>query len=390
MNVVYLSPHFPYHYHQFCRQLKEAGANVLGIGDAPVHQLASEVRESLTEYYHVADMHDDDALVRACGYFTHRYGKLDRLESLNEYWLSTEARLRDDFNIFGIRGHQIDTIRKKSKMKAAFRAAGVPVARGAVVQNVEDARRLIAETGYPVVAKPDAGVGALDTYRLDNENDLTHFFAHKTDVDYIMEEFVAGTIYSFDGLADMNGDLVFFTSHCFSQGIMETVNEGRHIYYTSLREIPPTLEKLGRKCVEAFEVRERFFHIEFFRTADDRYVGLEINMRPPGGFTTDMFNYASDIDIYRIWAQLLVNGKKELDFSRKYHCCYASRKNGLPYRYSHDDILSRYGDQIVQVVQVPGVFASALGDIGYIYRSPDLDAIERIARSIHAPDDGED
>ena len=176
MNVVYLSPHFPHHYHQFCRQLKAAGANVLGIGDALEHQLAPEVRESLTEYYHVADMHDDDALVRACGYFTHRYGKLDRLESLNEYWLSTEARLRDDFNIFGIRGHQIDTVRKKSKMKAAFRAAGVPVARGAVVRNVEDARRLIAETGYPVVAKPDAGVGALDTYRLDNDNDLAHFF----------------------------------------------------------------------------------------------------------------------------------------------------------------------------------------------------------------------
>jgi hypothetical protein len=41
------------------------------------------------------------------------------------------------------------------------------------------------------------------------------------------------------------------------------------------------------------------------------------------------------------------------------------------------------------VVQVPGVFASALGDIGYIYRSPDPDAIERIARSIHAHGDEE-
>ena len=86
---------------------------------------------------------------------------------------------------------------------------------------------------------------------------------------------------------------------------------------------------------------------------------------------------------------MLVNGKKELDFSRKYHCCYASRKTGLPYRDFHEDILSRYGDQIVQVVQVPGVFASALGDIGYIYRSPDLDEIEAIARSIHAHVDGE-
>ena len=389
MNVVYLSPHFPLHYHQFCRQLKQAGANVLGVGDAPEHTLRPEVRESLTEYYHMPDMHDYDALVRACGYYTYRYGKIDRFESLNEYWLGTEARIRDDFNIEGIRGHQIDMIRRKSKMKAAFRSAGVPVAQGAVVTTLEDARRLIAETGYPVVAKPDAGVGALDTYRLDNDDDLEHFFANKSDVDYIVEEFVAGTIYSFDGLSDLNGDLVFTTAHRFSQGIMETVNEGRHIHYVSLREIPPVLETLGRQCVRAFDARERFFHIEFFHTDDDRYIGLEINMRPPGGFTTDMFNYASDIDIYRVWAQLLVHGQGTLDYTRKYHCCYASRKNNQSYRYSHDDILSRFSENIVQVAQVPGVFSSALGDMGYIFRSPDQDEIDRITRAIHASADTE-
>lgn len=384
MNVVYFSPHFPHHYHHFCRQLKQAGANVLGIGDAPEQTLRPEVRDALTEYYHLPDMHDYDALVRACGYYTHRYGKLDRFESLNEYWLGTEARIRDDFNISGIRGHQIDTIRCKSKMKAVFTSAGVPVARGAVVRTRDEARRLIAETGYPVVAKPDAGVGALDTYRLDSEADLDRFLADKPDVDYIMEEFVAGTIYSFDGLTDLNGELVFYTAHRFSQGIMETVNEGRHIHYVSLREIPPALEMLGRQCVQAFEARERFFHIEFFHTDDDRYVGLEINMRPPGGFTTDMFNYACDIDVYRVWAQLLVNGQSKLDYARKYHCCYASRKNALPYRDTHEDILARYGKHMVQVARVPGVFSSALGDMGYIFRSPDPEEIDQISRAIHA------
>ena len=390
MNVVYLSPHFPHHYYRFCRELKQAGANVLGIGDVLEGSLAADVRESLTKYYHVPDLHDYDALVRACGYFTHRYGKLDRFESLNEYWLGTEARLRDDFNIDGIRAHQIDTIRRKSRMKAVFRAAGVPVAPGDVVHSLGEARALIADIGYPLVAKPDAGVGALDTFRLNNEQDLIHFFEYKPNVAYILEGFVSGTIYSFDGLSDSNGNLVFYTSHRFSQGIMETVNEGRHIHYTSLREIPPALETLGRKCVQAFEARERFFHIEFFHTADDRYVGLEINMRPPGGFTTDMFNYACDIDIYRAWAQLLVNGQEHLDYTRKYHCCYASRKNSLSYHYSHDDIMHQYGQHIVQVARVPGVFSSALGDIGYIFRSSEQAQIDRINRAIHATDAPED
>jgi predicted ATP-grasp superfamily ATP-dependent carboligase len=390
MNVVYLSPHFPPHYHRFCHQLKQAGAKVLGIGDEPYDHLAPEVCASLTEYYRVDDMHNYDGLLRACGFFTHKYGKIDRFESLNEYWLYTEARIRDDFNIFGVRGREIDTIRRKSLMKDKFRAAEVQVPRGRLVQTMEDARNLIYETGYPVVAKPDAGVGALDTYRLNGDEDLENFFARKPAVDYLMEEFIPGIIYSFDGLTDRKGNLVFYTAHTFSQGIMETVNEARHIYYYSLREIPSALVTLGRRCIEAFGVRERFFHIEFFQTAADEYIGLEVNMRPPGGYTTDMFNYACDIDIYRVWAELLVNRSTEIAYARKYHCCYTSRKNNQHYLYRHDDIMARYGDFMVQVASVPGVFSGALGDIGYIFRSAELDHIHEITNFIHAPGNRQD
>jgi len=383
MNVVFLSPHFPPHYYRFCLNLKAAGANVLGIGDEPYDNLSQEVRTALTEYYRVDDMHNYESLVRACGFFTHRYGKIDRLDSLNEYWLSTEARLRDDFNIFGVRGREIDFIRRKSCMKAKFCEAGVRVARGKIVQTLDDAHGLIHETGYPVIAKPDDGVGAIATYRLNGNQDLTAFFATKPDTDYIMEEFISGTIYSYDGLADRSGNPVFYTAHTFSQGIMETVNEARHLYYYSLRDIPASLEKIGHECLRAFNVRERFFHIEFFQTAADQYVSLEVNMRPPGGYTTDMFNYACDIDIYRVWAELLVHNRTAVNYTRDYHCCYASRKFNQRYAHSHADILARYGSFMVQIESVPGVFSCALGDIGYIFRSKSLDEVLEIVRFIH-------
>jgi hypothetical protein len=387
MNVIFLSPHFPSHYHQFCRQLKIAGANALGIADAAYDQLPWDVRESLTEYYRVDDMHNYDALVRAVGYFTHKYGKIDRFDSLNEYWLGVEARIRDDFNIFGVRGDRIDTIRRKSRMKAKFREAGIAVAAGRIVADASEAKALIAETGYPVVAKPDVGVGALDTFRLDNDADLAVFFRKKPGADYIMEAFVAGTIYSFDGLTDRNGEILFYTAHSYSQGIMETVTQGRHVSYYSLRQIPLALESLGRRSVQAFDVRERFFHIEFFQTAPETFVALEVNMRPPGGYTTDMFNYACDIDIYRIWADLLVTGRMQTSFARKYHCCYASRKNSYNYCHSHEEIMARFGGFIVQVASVPGVFSSALGDIGYIFRSPQIDDITTITGFIQETED---
>jgi hypothetical protein len=355
----------------------------LGIGDAAYDALPAEVRDSLTEYYRVERMEDYGELVRACGYFTHKYGKIDRIDSLNEYWLGVEAKLRDDFNVFGVRSRDIGMIRHKSEMKEIFREAQVPVAPGRVVHNLDEALELIGETGYPVVAKPDAGVGALDTFRLDSDAELVRFFERKPTVDYIVEAFVKGTIYSFDGLCDASGRPIFRTSHVFSQGIMETVNEARHIAYYSLRDIPPALEAAGLRCLEAFKVRERFFHIEFFHTGGDNFTALEVNMRPPGGFTTDMFNYACDIDIYRIWAELLVHGRWDVHFERKYHCCYASRKNGLNYVHSHDEILARYSDQMCQVDRVPGVFASALGDMGYIFRAGDFKRLNEIIHFIH-------
>lgn len=107
-------------------------------------------------------------------------------------------------------------------------------------------------------------------------------------------------------------------------------------------------------------------------------------MRPPGGYTTDMFNYANDIDIYRAWAELLVKGGDPLAFERRYHCCYASRKYRYRYRHTHDEIMSRYGYVMQEVVQVPGVFSSALGDIGYIFRSPEMEEITTVVEFIHA------
>ncbi|HMO22687.1 MAG TPA: hypothetical protein PKC98_17140 [Candidatus Melainabacteria bacterium] len=98
MNIVLISPHFPPNFRNFSFRLRDNGANVLGIADVHYDQIPDEVKCALTEYYRVENMHDYDQIVRALGYYTHRYGKIDRIDSHNEYWLETEARLRTDFN----------------------------------------------------------------------------------------------------------------------------------------------------------------------------------------------------------------------------------------------------------------------------------------------------
>ena len=384
MNFVFLSPHFPSNYQLFCIRLNEQGVRVLGLADEPYNLLSPQLKNALTEYYWVNNMHNYDEMLRALGYFTHRYGKIDRIDSQNEYWLETEAHLRTDFNIFGLKDQDILKVKHKSLMKEVFIKAGVPVARGRDVRSLTEAERLLRQLGYPVVAKPDVGVGAAKTYKILNKAELESFFLQKPDFDYIIEEFVDGDICSFDGLTDREGNLVFYTSHQFSEGIMETVLQDDIIYYYSLRDIPPDLEDAGRRTLKAFDVRERFFHFEFFRRKEDnQIVALEVNMRPPGGLTTDMFNFANDIDIYAEWAHLVAHNRFTAVYSRPYHCCYIGRKYNRHYTHSHEEILVNFKSFICDHEPISGVFSRALGDYGYLVRSPSLDDIKEIAAFIH-------
>ena len=385
MNVVFLSPHFPPNWFRFCLGLRDVGANVLGLADAPYDELRPELRDALDEYYRVSDMHHYDELVRALGYFTHRHGKLDRLDSLNEYWLETEAALRTDFNIPGIGAAEISRIKRKSEMKRLFQKAGLAVAEGRVCVTAEETREFVAEVGYPVVAKPDVGVGAARTYPITNETELDAYLTEKPPVDYIVEEFVSGRIETYDGLVDREGRVVFDSTLIYSTGVMESVSQGVDLYYWIPREIPADLAEAGEAVVRTFDVRERPFHFEFFRVPDFGLVALEVNMRPPGGFTVDMFNYANDMDFYREWANVLVHDRFETTLTRPWNCVYVGRKRHRQYALTHEDVLAEVGPLIVHHERIDDIFATALGNYGYILRGPDLEPLIAAAHAVQAP-----
>lgn len=386
MNFVYISPQFPKNFYHFCESLKRNGCNVLGIGDTPYDELAPELKGALTEYYKVNTLESMDEKIRAIGYFIHQYGKIDWLESNNEYWLESDAKLRTDFNITtGMMSDHIADFKAKSKMKAFYEKAGVPTARYHLVDQKEDCVAFIKETGYPVIVKPDTGVGAAATYRLDSDADLDDFLASKIDVPYIMEEFVDGTIETYDGIVDLENEVVFETSHVFPEPVMNVVNDSLDLGYYSQREIPADILDAGRRTLKAFNVRGRCFHFEFFRLNKAKnglgkkgdVVGLEVNMRTPGGYTPDMMNFANDCNIYQMYADMVCFGKYAgPQPERKYSCVYASRRDGHVYQHSDAEIWAKYGDDMVMAERMPSILADAMGDSFYMARFKTQEEVE--------------
>lgn len=395
MNFVFISPHFPKTYWNFCDRLKRNGANVLGIGDAPYEEIPEGLKRSLTEYYRVDTMENYDAMVRAMGYFTFRYGKIDWVESNNEYWLEQDAALRTDFNInTGAKRDFIDRIKLKSRMKESYRAAGVPVARHHMVTTLEAALPFLDQVGYPVIVKPDNGCGAEATYKLSNRAELEQFYRTKPPVPYIMEEYITGTIVSFDGVADSHCVPLFYTSNYFPTPIMDIVNTNGDLSYWTQKQVPEDLRDVGFRTIRAFGAKSRFFHCEFFRLTQDKpglgrvgdYVALEVNMRPAGGYTPDMINFANSVDCYQIWADMVCYDElrsQRLDLPH-YYCVYAGRRDGKAYAHSHEEILAAYGSRMKMCDRIPDALALDLGNQMYVINADTEEERDAFIRYVQA------
>ena len=395
MNFIFISPNFPHTYWNFCDRLKRNGVNVLGIGDCPYDDLEPQLKACLTEYYKVGNMENYDEMYRAVAFFAFRYGKIDWLESNTEYWLEQDARLREDFNITtGVQPEELSMWKSKSAMKPFYREAGIPTARNHKVTDIESAKEFLEEIGgFPVIVKPDIGVGAADTWKLESEEDLVWFYDNLPEHPYVMEEFVYGNIYSYDAICNADGEVLFESSNWFPPSIADMVNKGLDLAYYTTDVVPEQLREYGRAAMKAFKVRSRFVHFEFFRLTQARknlgevgdFVGLEVNMRPAGGYTPDMMDFAHNTDVYEIWAEMVAFNERRLpDIGGDRFCAYASRRDIHTYVHSHEEILERYGSCMKMCERMPDVLSGAMGNQMYTAVLDTIEEVEEYNEFIHA------
>ena len=392
-NFIFLSPNFPANYWRFCANLRQNGMRVLGIGDCPYDELTQDLRNSLDEYYKVSNLGNYDEVFRAVAFFTFKYGKIDYLESNNEFWLERDAALRTEFNITtGPKSEDMEPMKYKSAMKANYAKAGLPTARYHLVDGFDEAKAFANMVGYPVVVKPDNGVGAGSTYRLSADEELEFFFATKDpSVQFIMEEFVDGEVQTYDAIINSKGEPIFETGNVTPNSLMDVMNNADNSVFYIVKDLPEKLLDAGRRTVKAFNVRSRYVHLEYFILKKDQpglgkagdVLGLEVNMRPPGGIAPDMENFANGVDVYKIWADMMAFDKTDVPMDRPhYFCGFCGRRDGKDFVMSHEDIMEQYGSKLVMVERVQDALSSIMGNQMYVglydSREETLEAFRRM------------
>ena len=373
MNYLLVSPNFPTSQESFARKLVEKGVRVLGIGSESYDNLSDSLKSSLTEYYRVNDLENYEEVLRGVAFLIYKHGVIDRVESNNEHWLTLNSIIREQFNIPGVKPKNLDFTKYKSKMKERFIKAKVPVAKGQAVKNIKELEKAIKDIKLPVIAKPDNGVGANNTFKLISKEDVENFKNQwNQDVVYFIESYVDnGILCTCDVIIDFN-----------TKPTLDLLNDSLDYGNIISREIDPKLKEYGRNIVKEFGMKERFFHIEFFKLPNNDYIALEYNNRIAGGYTVNLYNHTYECDLFEIYADIVV-GNTPKKVKNNFNGIALSRRDKYTYKYSNEDIYDRYSKELRLIDRVPGVFATAMGEWIYILVDENIENISEMMNYIH-------
>jgi hypothetical protein len=393
MNVVLLSPGFPYEMPFFARGLAEVGANVIGVGEQPEEALPPMARNALSRYLQVDSLWDEPAVVKELRRFAAE-APVDRVECLWEPGVVLAARIREALELPGMRVEQATAFRDKEVMKGILDRAGIRTPRHRRASTERECRQAAEEIGYPLIVKPIAGAGSADTHRIDDPGELESTLPSVRHVAEVsVEEFIEGEEFTFDTICT-GGRISYYNVSWYRPCPLV----GRSIEWVSpqtvsLRkpETPPLLSgiEMGRAVLKALDFDSGFTHMEWFRTAAGEAVFGEIAARPPGALSVPIMNLSADVDSYVGWAEAVCHGRFGQPIERRHNAAVIFKRAQGQGRITRveglERLVARYRSHIVEVELLPvgsprrNWKQTLLSDGHVIVRHPDLEATMEIA-----------
>ncbi len=292
------------------------GAAVSLISQDPLERFDKDIRAGLAGHWRVEKALDPNHLVEAVRGLSKQLGPVDSLNGVLEQLQVPLAQARAALDLPGLPVDAAQCFRDKSVMKTRLAAAGLPCAHHRLVTSREELEAFLNQVGFPVVIKPPAGAGAVDTFRLDNASQLPQALASWSphpNRPMLVEEFIVGSEHSFDAVC-IDGQCLWYSISDYSPTPLEVM---RNDWVQWCVQLPHELDgrgyeaivDAGPKALTALGMGTGLAHMEWFRRPDGSIAISEVGARPPGAQFTSLMSYAHDTDMYAAWSRLMIEGR---------------------------------------------------------------------------------
>ena len=396
MNVLMIAPGYPVEMPLFVRGLTRVGAQVFGVADVQQNELPPLAKEHLTSYLKVNSLVDEDAVVKAVKKWVGPV-HFDRVICLWEPGVLLAAKIREALSVPGMTLEEATPFRDKDTMKERVSAAGIRTPRHRAATTAKEVREAAKKIGFPVIVKPIAGAGSMDTYRANDAKELDAALAKMGHIDKVnVEEFVDGEEYTYDTIC-VDGRIMYQNvSYYRPRPLAFRSTEWISPMTYCLRDLSdPQLAHgiaMGKEVLKALDFHTGFTHMEWYRKTDGETVFGEIAARPPGANTVDLMNFASDIDLFTGYAEAEVTGRFTQPVERRYNAVNvfkrAEGKGRIQRIEGLDRIKQLFGPYIAHIDLLPvGAprrdWVQTLVSDGYIVlRHPELSTLMQMADTV--------
>lgn len=216
----------------------------------------------------------------------------------------------------GLPGLSVETVRNtldKSRLKATLENAGLNTPR---YQLVTDVKAFTDRIGFPIVLKSVVGSGALATFLIKSEKDWECLSGGS----FLAEQYITGQELCVDTIT-IDNEPQFHSICCYQPSILEAVEHPETqwscVMPREMNEYEGFIEQ-GLKAIRALSVGNAMTHMEGFIDSAGRAWFTDATLRPAGARIAPMLAHAYDIDPYRAWARVVVDGCFDGPWERKY------------------------------------------------------------------------
>jgi len=386
LNVIMIAPGYPPEMPYFVRGFAQNGGRVYGVGDQPEHEIPPMARQNLSAYLRVPNLVDEGAVVDAIKRWTAPI-TVERVICLWEPGVLLAARTREALGVKGMSVEQANWFRDKDVMKEQVGRAGIRVPKHMSARTFAEVRAAAEKVGYPLIIKPIAGAGSMDTFRVDSPEELDAAVLKVSSYDQVnIEEFIDGEEFTFDTVCS-NGKVHFWNIGYYRpRPLVARSTEWISPQTLCLRDLDdPRLKggvEMGFAVLEALEFDTGFTHMEWYLKPDGETVFGEIAARPAGANTVDLMNYVCDTDLFVGYPEAELKGTFSQPTQRLYNSVNIFKRAQGQGRIRHieglDRIMRDFGQWILHVDLLPvgaqrrNWIQTLLSD-GYVtLRHPDL------------------
>lgn len=318
-HIVFVAPHFLENTNRYLSAFANLkGVKLSVISADPITGLPSDLAAKIEGHYQVRDIGDGNQLAGAAKALQQAFGPIDRLTGALEQLQLPMAQAREKVGIPGMHTEIARRFRDKDRMKEVLREHGVPVAKSALVSSPDELRAFVMKVGLPIIVKPQAGLGARSTQRVETEADLKALdslgLTPSRDRPLQAEQFVVAREHTCETVS-IHGKGIWRSGTRYFPTPLEVL-ETPWVQYCVLlpREAEPTWTKfapINEAALQALYgpkpevVGTALTHMEWFLLEDGSMLVNEVGARPPGVHIMPLMSLSHGVDMISVWAELI-------------------------------------------------------------------------------------